>query len=88
MSINCDYREIKGLDGSTGAVEEVTRQIRFVGEDIQTLMQSQKELQKTISDLISNSVPMKYPGSIYVVPESMMSFKGNVDEDVVIQKTR
>lgn len=72
-----------------GAVEEVTRQIRFVGEDIQTLMQSQKELQKTIADLVSASAPtMRYPGSLYMVPESTMSFKGGIDEDVVIHKAR
>ena len=52
-------------------------------------MQSQKELQKTISELVAVSAPqMRYPGSLYVVPESAMSFKGGIDEDVVIHKAR
>lgn len=81
------YREVKGLDDSTGAMEEVNRQIGFLREDVKTVMETQAELQKTVQMLISGGVRSRYMDSKGNVLESKFNLH-DFEEDVVIKQAK
>ena len=76
------YRRIKGLDGSTGAIEEVNRQISNLREDVKTLMDNQIEFQNTMMKLMGNK--LSKAGSFTGIDSRFH----DIDEDVVISRTR